>query len=110
MYELLLKLGYDLNVDIKYEEICIDAIGEFKNGIYTDDVSGNFQWWSIDSGKLIIVTDSEGSVSNLLNHLKDEKTIPEKVICLDKIFDGSDEEKTNLVLQMKDAGVEFKTV
>ncbi|MDZ4711307.1 MAG: site-specific DNA-methyltransferase [bacterium] len=111
VYELLLKLGYDLNVKLEHQMIFIKGTGEYVNGVYSDSVSGNFEWWEVDSGKLIIVTDADMPVTNLLNHLKKDKKIkPEKVICLDKIFNGNDEAKTNLVLQMKDAGVEFKTV
>ena len=35
---------------------------------------------------------------------------PAKVIALDKLFKGNDQLKTNTVLQMKDAGIEFKTI
>lgn len=35
---------------------------------------------------------------------------PEKVIALDKLFQDNDQLKTNTVLQMKDAGIEFKTI
>jgi adenine-specific DNA-methyltransferase len=35
---------------------------------------------------------------------------PQKVIALDKLFQNNDQLKTNTVLQMKDAGIEFKTV
>lgn len=35
---------------------------------------------------------------------------PIKVIALDKLFKGNDQLKTNTVLQMRDAGIEFKTV
>jgi len=35
---------------------------------------------------------------------------PEKCIALDKLFAGNDQLKTNTVLQMKDAGIEFKTI
>jgi adenine-specific DNA-methyltransferase len=35
---------------------------------------------------------------------------PKKVIALDRIFKGNDQLKTNTALQMKDAGVEFKTI
>lgn len=35
---------------------------------------------------------------------------PNKVIALDKLFKGNDQLKTNTVLQMKDAGIEFKTI
>ena len=35
---------------------------------------------------------------------------PDKVIALDKLFAGDDQLKTNASLQMKDAGIEFKTI
>ena len=35
---------------------------------------------------------------------------PKKVIALDRLFTGNDQLKTNTYLQMKDAGVEFKTI
>jgi len=33
-----------------------------------------------------------------------------KVIALDRLFEGNDQLKTNTMLQMKDAGVEFRTI
>ena len=33
-----------------------------------------------------------------------------KVITFDKLFAGNDQLKTNTILQMKDAGIEFKVV
>jgi len=38
------------------------------------------------------------------------KEKPQKVIALDRLFKGNDQLKTNTSLQMKDAGVEFKTI
>ena len=35
---------------------------------------------------------------------------PQKVIALDNLFEGNDQLKTNTVLQMRDAGVEFRTI
>jgi adenine-specific DNA-methyltransferase len=35
---------------------------------------------------------------------------PEWFVCLDTAFDGNDKLKTNTVLQMKDHGIEFRTV
>ena len=35
---------------------------------------------------------------------------PKNFICLDRLFAGNDQLKTNTALQMRDAGVEFKTV
>jgi len=35
---------------------------------------------------------------------------PQKVITLDNLFTGNDQLKTNTVLQMRDAEVDFKTI
>jgi len=35
---------------------------------------------------------------------------PQKVIVLDRLFEGSDELKTNTALQMRDAGTGFRTI
>lgn len=35
---------------------------------------------------------------------------PDKVIVLDKLFEGNDQLKTNTALQMKDAGIQFRTI
>ena len=35
---------------------------------------------------------------------------PKKVIMLDNLFTGNDQLKTNTVLQMKDAEIDFKTI
>ena len=35
---------------------------------------------------------------------------PQKVIALDNLFEGNDQLKTNTALQMRDAGVEFRTI
>ncbi len=33
-----------------------------------------------------------------------------KIIALDKLFKSNDQLKTNTILQMRDAGIEFKTI
>ena len=38
------------------------------------------------------------------------KEQPQKVIALDRLFTGNDQLKTNTALQMRDAGIEFKTI
>lgn len=84
VYELLLKSGKDFNSSI-----------ENKNG-YT----------SINQGELIFVLEkANGEIFDSV--LKEN---PQKVIALDKLFKGNDQLKTNIALQMKDAGIEFKTI
>ncbi|MBS1550576.1 MAG: DUF559 domain-containing protein [Bacteroidetes bacterium] len=109
VYELMLKSGMDLNLKVEKETIFIESALSGKPKKDDKLVSGNFSYYKIDNGKLIIFTEASGETGNFIKELlKKEK--PEKVICLDRIFDGDDETKTNLVLQMRDAGVEFKTV
>jgi adenine-specific DNA-methyltransferase len=83
-YELLLKSGKDLNSKV-----------EINNDFYT-----------VNEGELVLLLE-------VANQKIIEKIIvlkPLKVIALDKLFKGNDQLKTNTVLQMKDAGIEFKTI
>ena len=82
VYELLLKSGKDLNVNI---ETC--------NGYYL-----------IEGNELAFILEKvdEQIITEVLSKQ------PKKVIALDRIFKGNDQLKTNTALQMKDAGVEFK--
>lgn len=84
VYELMLKSGKDLNSKIVH-----------KNGFYT-----------INTDELILLLDkAEKEIIDAIIKAK-----PKKVVALDKLFKGNDQLKTNTVLQMKDAGIEFKTI
>lgn len=84
VYELLLKSGKDLNSRI-----------EHKAGYYT-----------VNDGELILMLESatQETVDAVL------AAHPQKVIALDNLFEGNDQLKTNTVLQMRDGGIEFKTI
>ncbi|MBN2236887.1 MAG: site-specific DNA-methyltransferase [Bacteroidales bacterium] len=84
VYELLLKSGKDLNSPI-----------EKKNSFY-----------KINGTELILLL--EKATQEIIDAVIAEK--PVKVIALDKLFKGNDQLKTNTVLQMKDSGIEFKTI
>lgn len=84
VYELLLKSGKDLNVNI---ETC--------NGYYL-----------IEGNELAFILEKVDE--QIITEVLSKK--PQKVIALDRIFKGNDQLKTNTALQMKDAGVEFKTI
>lgn len=84
VYELLLKSGKDLNSRV-----------ENNDGYYL--VNGNELAFILEKVNEQIILEV------LSKH-------PEKVIALDRIFNGNDQLKTNTALQMKDAGVEFKTI
>ncbi|MBW1612603.1 MAG: site-specific DNA-methyltransferase [Deltaproteobacteria bacterium] len=84
LYELLLKAGFSLNSSIE-------------NKKYFYVVNGN---------KMVVaLTKMSEEIVKEIIALK-----PEKCIALDKLFAGNDQLKTNTVLQMKDAGIEFKTI
>lgn len=84
VYELLLKSGKDLNCKIE------QATNYFK----------------INENELVFML--EKATQEIIDAVLKEK--PLKVVALDKLFKGNDQLKTNTVLQMKDAGVEFKTI
>lgn len=84
VYELLLKSGKDLNSRIQKK--------------------GSF--YKINGNELILLL--EKATQEIIDTVLAEKPI--KVIALDKLFKGNDQLKTNTVLQMKDTGIEFKTI
>ena len=93
LFELILKAGYLLT----------DKIEKLK----------------IDNGELIIINDELIMILEAKDmKLAVEKTLSivnsplsiKKVITLDNLFTGNDQLKTNTVLQMKDAGIDFKTI
>lgn len=84
VYELLLKSGKDLNCNIE------QATNYFK----------------INENELVFML--EKATQEIIDAVLKEK--PLKVVALDKLFKGNDQLKTNTVLQMKDAGIEFKTI
>jgi adenine-specific DNA-methyltransferase len=84
VYELLLKSGKDLNSPIKKKD----------------------SFYKINNNELILLL--EKATQEIIDLVIAEKPI--KVVALDKLFKGNDQLKTNTVLQMKDAGIEFKTI
>ncbi|TDT43640.1 adenine-specific DNA-methyltransferase [Maribacter spongiicola] len=84
VYELLLKSGKDLNSKIEHKE----------------------NYYSINNNELIFIL--EKADKKIVDAVLKEQ--PQKVIALDKLFKNNDQLKTNTVLQMKDSGIEFKTI
>lgn len=94
LYELMLNSGYSLTSPVQYV-----AAAKGKGA----DCSG---YYSISNNELIIALD-------VMNEQLVEQVIaskPLKVITLDILFKGNDQLKTNTVLQMRDAGIDFKTI
>jgi adenine-specific DNA-methyltransferase len=84
VYEFLLKSGKDLNSKI-----------EKRNDYFV-----------INNSEMIMLLESVSQT--IIEQVIAQK--PMKVIALDKLFKDNDQLKTNTVLQMRDAGIEFKTV
>jgi adenine-specific DNA-methyltransferase len=84
VYEFLLKSGKDLNSKI-----------EKRN-----------EYFVINYSEMIMLLDKVSQT--IIEQVIGEK--PLKVIALDKLFKDNDQLKTNTVLQMRDAGIEFKTI
>jgi len=84
VYELLLKSGKDLNSTIE----------------------NNDGYFLINGNELALILESVSQ--EIITEVMSE--YPKKVIALDKLFKGNDQLKTNASLQMKDAGIEFKTI
>ncbi len=84
LYELLIKSGRDLNSKIEN----------------TDN------YYRINDGEMVIAISKidEKIVDSIL------EAKPQIFITLDKLFKNNDQLKTNTLLQMKDAGIEFKVV
>ena len=84
LYELILKSGYLLTGTVEVKE----------------------KYYSVNDGEFIIALEK-------MNQKLVETIIsarPKKVITLDKLFTGNDQLKTNTVLQMRDAEIDFKTI
>lgn len=98
LYELMIKAGYQLTDAVENFPILIDDVEPekfFKTHLHI-----------ISNGELIIALDKiNETVINTIIALN-----PSKVITLDILFTSNDQLKTNTVLQMKDAGIDFKTI
>ncbi|MGD0755861.1 MAG: site-specific DNA-methyltransferase [Bacteroidales bacterium] len=96
LYELILKAGYLLTDKVEH----LKAQG---SGLSTQGEGG---FYTVNEGDLIIVLDEINQ--KLVDAIISAK--PKKVIMLDNLFTGNDQLKTNTVLQMKDAEIDFKTI
>lgn len=94
LYELMLKAGYELTDKVE----CLTPNPSTKER--------GVSYYKIKEGELIIAL--EEMSQNIIDSII--ATQPKKVISLDNLFSGKDQLKTNTVLQMKDAGIDFKTI
>ncbi|HEY9165694.1 MAG TPA: site-specific DNA-methyltransferase [Candidatus Kryptonia bacterium] len=87
-WEILVKSGYELTT--KLEKLTV----------------GGVPIYSIAEGEVALALEkiSRDAIVEI------GKMKPKNFICLDRLFAGNDQLKTNTALQMKDAGVEFRTI
>lgn len=98
LYELILKSGYLLTDGVAKFDVVNEGLDESRH------IKTSF--YIIADGELIIALDK---INPQVIELIIEQS-PKKVIMLDNLFAGNDQLKTNTVLQMKDAGIDFKTI
>ncbi len=92
LYELILKAGYLLTDNVEH----LTPTSPNEEGGY----------YSVNDGELIIALEEMNQ--NLIDAIISAK--PKKVIAFDQLFTGNDQLKTNTVLQMRDAEIDFKTI
>jgi adenine-specific DNA-methyltransferase len=89
LYEILLKSGHFLSL----RPVLIELGGQ--------------EVFSVEGDRLLICL--EGQVTKeLFGKIVERK--PQQVVCLDTSFDGNDQLKTNIVLEMRDHEIGFRTV
>ena len=93
LYELILKAGYLLTD--KVERLTPNP-----------SPNGDGSYYSVNNGELIIALEEMNQ--KLIDTIISAR--PKKVITLDNLFAGNDQLKTNAVLQMRDAEIDFKTI
>ncbi|CAN5869031.1 hypothetical protein BH23ACT11_BH23ACT11_29230 [soil metagenome] len=89
LYEILLKSGLPLTAEVERLEVAGREV------------------YAVSGGLLVVCM--EDHVDEELVRAVAELE-PQRFVCLDAAFDGNDKLKTNAVLQMKDSGIEFRTV
>jgi adenine-specific DNA-methyltransferase len=89
LFEILLKSGLPLTAEVERLEVAGREVYAVSGGLLMVCLEDH-----VDEELVRAVTELE----------------PSRFVCLDAAFDGNDKLKTNTVLQMKDSGIEFRTV
>ncbi len=108
LYELMLKAGYELASPVQYviASGAKQSQGKKIASGSTNPRNDSIGFYSISNNELIIALDAVNE--KLIEQIIVAK--PQKVITFDSLFAGNDQLKTNTVLQMRDAGIDFKTI
>lgn len=91
-----MKLSFES--DLQFQQDAIKSITNIFESQALED--------AINDNELILLL--EKAEQKIIDSIIANKT--KKVVALDKLFKDNDQLKTNTVLQMKDAGIEFKTI
>ncbi|MEM5871933.1 MAG: site-specific DNA-methyltransferase, partial [Candidatus Aenigmatarchaeota archaeon] len=103
--QAVLEFTQNVKSDATTENMLYELM--LKNGKkFTDRIEKKNGFYVINENELVLL------LEEINKKMVDEiiKLKPQKVIALDKIFNGNDQLKTNTVLQFKDTGIEFKSV
>lgn len=100
-WEILIKSGYELTTKMEHLTLSADGGHHSPNGEET-----TVKVYSIADAEVILALEkiSQKAIDEIV------KMKPKTLICLDRLFAGNDQLKTNTALQLKDAGVEFRTI
>lgn len=89
LYEILLKAGFPVTAPVETIEVASEEV------------------YAVEEGALLVCL-AESVDEKLLRGMVELE--PVRVVCLDTAFYGNDRLKTNAMLEMKDRGIEFRTV
>ncbi len=118
-WEILIKSGYELTTKLERVSLGTASVGngrlakstnppsaDLRSGEPSDLSDGEEKVYSIAGGEVILALEkiSQSAIDEVV------KLKPKTFICLDRLFAGNDQLKTNTALQLKDAGVEFRTI
>lgn len=92
LYEILLRAGWPLTTEV-------GTLGLADEGVFSAKSDGN--------GTMFVCLE-DPITEELLREMMGRE--PAQVVCLDAAFHGNDQLKTNTVLEMRDRGIEFRTV
>jgi len=102
--QLILEYVDNVKPDATIENMLYELI--LKNGkTLTEKIEKRDNYYVVGKNEIVFILEKieESMIDDIL------KLKPQKVIALDKLFNGNDQLKTNIYLQFKDAGIEFKS-
>ena len=102
--QLILEYVDNVKPDATIENMLYELI--LKNSkTLTEKIKKRDNYYVVGKNEIVFILEKieESMIDDIL------KLKPQKVIALDKLFNGNDQLKTNIYLQFKDTGIEFKS-